>query len=310
MQDAPALQQSSLYAAALSRLGAGCLWHAVPGGRLLLLMRRLPALGPVALLSRPTIALPADLRRALGARALIVNTETAAQASTLSRAGFLRLAAPRGLASLALDGTPEDWLARMDGKWRNRLRHAMRQGLEVRSAPLPPDPHHWLFHREAAQQHAQGYRNLPPALIVAIAAAEPGALTLFTARASGRIIAAMLFARHESAASYMIGWSEAAGRATSAHNLLLWQAMGVLRTAGLERIELGPCDANKAPGLARFKLGSGAKARSLGGTWAEVGALAPLHAGLRGMRRPTAPIPGTGPRNPAAHQCTDRAECS
>ena len=302
------LQQSRLYANALTRLGAGAIWPDLPGGRILALARRMPVLGRVALVSRPGPDLPPDLRRALGVKALIVNAASPAQGAALARAGFLRLAGGRTIAELSLDGTFDDWRARMDGKWRNRLRHAERQGLDLRAARMPPNPNHWLFHKEAAQQAAQGYRNLPPALIAAMAA-EPGAVTLFTARAAGRIVAAMLFARHGTGASYLIGWSDAAGRAASAHNLLLWRAMCDLQAAGVRAIDLGCCD-SRTPGLARFKLGSGARARNSGGTWVETGALAPLHAVLRILRRPAAIIPGTGPRTCADRPCTDRAGCS
>ncbi len=310
MPDAPPcpLQQSRLYHQALTRLGASPVWHDLPGGPLLAVMRRFPGRGRVALISRPGHALPRNLRHSLGVQALIVNAETPEQGAALAQAGFLRLAGGRTIADLSLDGTPADWLARMDGKWRNRLRHAERQGLAVTVAPLPPDPNHWVLHREAEQQAARGYRNLPKALMTAMAA-EPGALTLFTARASGRIIAAMLFARHGTGASYLIGWSDAAGRAASAHNLLLWRAMADLREGGVRAIDLGTCDSH-ALGLARFKLGSGAQARTLGGTWAETGALAPLHATLRALRRSGAASPDTGRKTPAGRPCTDRAGCS
>lgn len=304
------LQQSPLYGAALAHLGASPLWHDLSGSPVLAATRKLPVLGPVALISRPGTMLPQDLRRALGVGALIVNAETPTQSAVLARAGFVRLAKGRAVAELSLDGTPEAWLSRMDGKWRNRLRHAERQGLELRAAPLPADRNHWLFHREAAQQAANGYRNLPPPLITAMAAVEPSALTLFTARAKGRSIAAMLFARHGGTATYLIGWSDAAGRARSAHNLLLWRAMNHLREVGVQGIDLGACDARAAPGLARFKSGSGARARTLGGTWVEVGALAPLHAGLGALRRTRGPILGRGRKTSEGHQCTDRVECS
>jgi len=288
------LQQSSLYAAGLARIGAEIRWYDTPDGPVLALTRRLPGLGRSALISRLATAPPVDLRRRLGARALVINAESPRQGATLARAGFIRLAAGRDMAQLSLVGTPEDWLARMDGKWRNRLRHAERRGLEVRAAPLPPDPNHWLLHREAAQQSARGYRNLPPALIAAMSGDAPGALALFTARAGGRIIAAMLFARHGATASYLIGWSGADGRAASAHNLLLWHAMRDLRADGAMRLDLGLCDRQRAPGLARFKCGSGAALHRLGGTWVEIGPLAPLHAGLRVARRPRLAAGGTG----------------
>jgi hypothetical protein len=214
---------------------------------------------------------------------LIVNAETPSCAAGLHRAGFLRLAAPQTIARLSLAGMADDWLSRMDGKWRNRLRHAQRGGLVIAQAPLPPDPQHWLLHKDAAQQAARGYRNFPPALILAMAQ-SPGALHLVSARHGGRCVAAMLFAHHGSTASYLIGWSNAQGRKLSAHNLILWQAMGDLARRGAGWIDLGLCNRRAGPGLARFKLGSGAVAQALGGTWADAGPLAPLHAALRGGR--------------------------
>ncbi|NKX45830.1 GNAT family N-acetyltransferase [Roseicyclus persicicus] len=295
------LQQSDLYAAALARIGAGVARH----GPVLALHRAWPGLGRVALVSRAA-DLPGDLRAALAARVLIVNAASPAQGAALARAGLIRLARPRGVAMLSLDGTLDDWLARMDGKWRNRLRHGQRQGLAVGQGPMPPDPHHWLLACEAAQQAARGYRNLPPTLIAAMAAAEPGALTLATAQLHRRTVAAMLFARHGGTATYLVGWADAAGRAASAHGLLLWRAMGELRAAGVSAVDLGACDARQSPGLARFKLGSGAEMRPMGGTWAEAGALAPLHAGLRAARR----VSGKAARTPATPPCTGHAECS
>ena len=53
----------------------------------------------------------------------------------------------------------------------------------------------------------------------------------------------------------------------SAHNLLMWRAALWLARQGHRRLDLGPIDTANAPGLARFKLGIGAHARRLGGTW-------------------------------------------
>lgn len=44
---------------------------------------------------------------------------------------------------------------------------------------------------------------------------------------------------------------------------MLWQAALVLRGQGVQRLDLGAVDATN-PGLARFKLGTGARLVSLG----------------------------------------------
>lgn len=273
MSDARALQQSPLYAATLARLAVPIAVIQGPDGPILVLKRRLPLLGSLALVSRAQGRIDAHLRKTLGARILIVNADSPKQGQELAKHGFFRISTPRNHAHLSLAGTPDEWLARMQGKWRNRLRHGQRQGLELRSNPMPADCNHWLFHHETAQQKARAYRNLPPALIAAMAGAEPDALRLFTARKHGKSCAAMLFARHDTSATYLIGWSDPAGRRSSAHPVLLWQAMAELHGRGVTDIDLGHCDQTRNPGLTRFKLGSGARLYPLGGTWLDMGRL-------------------------------------
>jgi hypothetical protein len=289
MSAALPLQQSPLYAAALAGLDVPIRLIHGPDGPILVLMRRLPILGRVALVSRPRGRIDAELRKTLGARLLLVNADSPEQGQNLANQGFFRISAPRNHAHLSLAGTLDDWLSRMQGKWRNRLRHGQRQGLELRTNPMPPDCNHWLFHREAAQQKTRAYRNLPPALIVGMAAADPTALRLFTARKEGKTCAAMLFVRHGNSATYLIGWSDRTGLSASAHPVLMWQAMADLHGSGATDIDLGHCDQMKNPGLARFKLGSGARLCPLGGTWISAPGLGLFRP--RNLLGPTPPPP-------------------
>ena len=91
-------------------------------------------------------------------------------------------------------------------------------------------------------------------------------LTIAADRGEGPV-AAMMFLRHGSTATYHIGWSNAQGRAAHAHNLLLWRAAERLSSKGVKTLDLGTLDTVNAPGLARFKLGTGAMPHRLGGTW-------------------------------------------
>ena len=62
-----------------------------------------------------------------------------------------------------------------------------------------------------------------------------------------------------------LGWADPAARAGFAHGPMLWQAALELRARGVRWIDLGAVDAAN-PGLARFKLGTGAALRALGPT--------------------------------------------
>ena len=77
----------------------------------------------------------------------------------------------------------------------------------------------------------------------------------------GDVIAATLFLRHGSSATYYLSWTTSLGRERNAAHLLLWQGLLQLRETGVKWLDLGGMDA-RAPGLARFKPGLGADATS------------------------------------------------
>ncbi|SFC84338.1 GNAT family N-acetyltransferase [Tropicimonas isoalkanivorans] len=247
------------------------------------LVRRWPLLGQAALLSRGPVweaEVPLEERRAaLNAllerlrqehRAVAVTPEIDACGDPLAESGWLEAVTPCTLASLRVDASEDELRARMSGKWRNRLKRAEQaelEGLEIRDAPMPPKQDHWLLRKEVIQSRARGYRSVPPEFTRAwVAAGGPGSARLFTAWKGGLPAAAMLFLVHSPGASYHVGWTGPAGRETAAHNLLLWRAMLWLRDRGVKQLDLDVLDTAAAPGLVRFKLGSGARALSLGAT--------------------------------------------
>lgn len=267
------LQQSPVYNRAVQMMGGEVRYIDLADTGAWHMRRRIAALGEVGLVSRGPASLDADtalaLREAVGARHLIVNAETEAGARALGTAGFWRIGGARRVAELDLRADPATLAARLDGKWRNRLRHGQQQGLHLTRSPLAPSPHHWIFEVDATAGKTRRYRPMSPCLVAAMAAARPGAVQLFTARRSrvGAPLAAMLFVRHGKAATYQVGWAGDEGRALSAGNLLMWRAMLELQGLGVETIDLGAADECTAPGLAHFKCGTGARLRDLGGTW-------------------------------------------
>lgn len=158
--------------------------------------------------------------------------------------------------------------AGMQGKWRNRLNAAEREGLKVTVSQPRPGRLDWLLARDEAQQKRNGYRALPSAFVEAyqIAAGRRG-LRLFRADREGRPVAAMLFLIHGGAATYQIGWSDEDGRRLGAHNALLWRAAAALKSDGLSQLDLGGVDTERGAGIARFKLGCGARPMTLCGTY-------------------------------------------
>lgn len=191
----------------------------------------------------------------------LVEAPDAATAALLRAAGFRQVATPAHVAELDLRPDPAARRRALDGKWRNRLRVAERAGLTLRHRPLTgaADP---LLSAETAQRRARRYHALP----IRFAAAFPGAEVVEACR-DGTPLAAMLFLRHGAAATYHIGHTTPEGRACEAHRLILWHMAGELAARGCTRLDLGTVDTETAPGLAHFKLGTGAALCRLGGSF-------------------------------------------
>ncbi|ASP21701.1 acetyltransferase (GNAT) domain protein [Antarctobacter heliothermus] len=241
---------------------------------------KIGVLGRIDLVSRGPVASEAgDLtdwtmrwQRWHDGRPLVLNADGLGP-ELLRSAGFWPLMTPASLALLPL-GPEADMRAAMAQKWRNRLNRATREGLEVRETALTSN--HWLLTAEAAQARARRYRGMPPGFSAAFAQVNPGAAQVFEARLRGVPVAAALMLRHGRMATWQIGVTTPEGRQRHAINLLLWRAMQSLAAQGHDCLDLGILNAQDAPGLAHFKLGTGAHTHRLGGTWLHLGALAPL----------------------------------
>ncbi|MCF6232053.1 MAG: GNAT family N-acetyltransferase [Rhodobacteraceae bacterium] len=263
-----ALQQHRRFATALQACGREPVWldGAPP---LLVLRRRLGGVG-VAMVSRALMKHPhilADQLRQAGLHRHLILLSPEQPTPELSQIGAVALMTPGFVARIDLTPAQDVRRAGLHQKWRNRLVFGEGSGLLVKRQNLPLKADHWLLVADTLQQSNRGYRNWPVALTLAYARQNPSSAKLFTAFEGREAVAAMLFLRHGTGATYHIGHITARGRALCAHNLLLWQATGWLAAQGHMSVELGLIDTRNAPGLARFKLGAGAKAHKLGGTW-------------------------------------------
>jgi hypothetical protein len=155
--------------------------------------------------------------------------------------------------------------AGLSQKWRNRLARAERSGLEIDVQEMPADPDHWLLAKAQEHGKACGYRGWPPVLTAAYAAEPKSTLLVQTADKS----AAMLFLLRGRGATYHIGW-RAPEAPVGAHNLLLWQAVTLLKAEGIQSIDLGILPKRNS-GLCHFKLGTGAQMQRAGDTFVKLG---------------------------------------
>ncbi|MCH2163801.1 MAG: GNAT family N-acetyltransferase [Marinovum sp.] len=258
------LSQSYALGAALTHIGQPPLRFSMSKGRgeVQIIRRRM---GPfrVGLISRADV--PRDDIRRLAHEAqcgaFLLNPETQA-----GQAG-IPLRTPSSVVELNVADPVKDLKAGLKQKWRNRLNYAQSQGLKISETGLNTHDGHWLLDMEVAQSRLKKYANWPTALTMAYARANKAQVRIFEARQTGGVIAAMLFLCHESVATYHIGWSGEEGRALSAHHAVFWRAVERLKERGTKRVDLGQVATDRAPGLARFKLGTGGTLKQLGGSW-------------------------------------------
>lgn len=219
--------------------------------------------------------LPA-LAHSHGIRLLLCNTTSPADEKIFEKNLFLPVFS--GGFSAELDLTPPAAQRRknLHGKWRNRLKKAESSDISVTHSRFSPHRHASFLTAEQTQRRIQSYRALPLDFVRAAAQIAPENTRMFEAKSGGKPLAAMLFLLHETAATYHIATTTIEGRARSAHTLLLWRASQWLATNGFTRLDLGPVETETAPGLARFKLGIGARPVQRGATVLYSRSTAPL----------------------------------
>ena len=265
-----ALQQHRHFAAALRACGREPLMLEGPE-RLLVMQRRFRLGLRVALVSQAALPTPQKLihrAQEAGLHRHLILLSPDQPMPQLAGIGAVPVMTPATVVGIDLTPTRDARRATLHQKWRNRLVHGEQQRLRITRQNMPLKPGHWLMLAEAAQQRRLRYRTWPEALTLAYGRETPGASKLFTAFEGHDPVAAMLFLRHGARATYHISHITTRGRALSAHNLLLWQAADWLACKGHQRLDLGLINTQSTPGLARFKLGAGARAHVLGGTWA------------------------------------------
>lgn len=262
MIEAHSFQQSELFNGALALLGRPPQWLAMPTGSVFALRRF-----GLSLATRPHDA-PETYAELAKKRIRIINAESAHPA--LRQYGYRQLIKPAHIASLALSPDPVIQRAAMQPKWRRSLERFEAERpkhITLTHRAFDPDRDAWLLEAEAAQARTRRFRCYPSALTCALSAASPKSLRLFSLNGPEAPRAAMLFALHGPRATYHIGYTSPDARKIEAHWLLMWKAFQELPAYRISEMELGLVDTESGANLARFKLGTGAVTRPLGGTW-------------------------------------------
>ncbi|MEF3047680.1 GNAT family N-acetyltransferase [Pseudotabrizicola sp. L79] len=240
LTDAAPLPQHWAYGVVMERLGARVL-RLAQNGR------------PVQILARPGIRLIHRADPALRLGPLARHPGLTLASTLATGAGLIPLITPRTHAVWTIAAPSPQLHAALRPTWRHALNRATAR--VVADAGAMPQ----ILAQAAAQGRARGYRPLPPEF----AQHWPGGVLVL--RVGKPLLAGAVFLLHGASASYHAAWSGPRGLEQGAPRALLWQAAQRLAARGITQIDLGAYDA-ASPGLAHFKLGTGATAVSLGAT--------------------------------------------
>ena len=258
-----AVQQSWDYGQAARALGAGVRRARVADGSGDIAVAQVLDRYGLRLINRGPVWLrgvcPVQKRRVLSV--LAQGPTLATPEDPVAGFGLVPLLTGRFHAIWDLHPSPEALRAGLERRWAGRLAAAGRAGVQVRSGGS--DILKLLIREEAAQRHRKGYRGLSPDFPSHLPPAELRIWHWMQDSATG---AAMAFVRHGAAATYQTGWAGPAARRCGVHQAMLWQAALALQAEGVRWLDLGTVDTEAAPGLAHFKLGTGAELRQLGAT--------------------------------------------
>jgi hypothetical protein len=181
--------------------------------------------------------------------------------------GRRRIITGYGSASLDLGAEPDRLRADLHVKWRNALSNAESGPLDVGKIRDARNTRWLLEHYHTLQRNRRFGGPTAAALYHIIDGAPRDDIVMLRATLDGDPVAGALFVRHGAAATYTVGWAGPQGRWHNAGTLLLWRGLLALRGRGVARLDLGGIDTRRAPGIARFKLGTGATPYALAGTY-------------------------------------------
>lgn len=144
---------------------------------------------------------------------------------------------------------------KLNSKWRNQLNVASRT-LNFR---VSFSMHDFNFLMDKYQQLmlSKEFKGVSIRLIRTLYQMDVNNSIIFNfvAYIDEETIASILVARHGNACTYLVGWNGDEGRKFHANNLLLWQAVLVMKNSGCLWFDIGGLDEVNTPGITKFKRG-------------------------------------------------------
>jgi len=205
-----------------------------------------------------------------------------------TRCGHHRVLTGYSTVMLDLSRGPRTLFAAAHGKWRNLVRAGMRAPLEVVTSP-GRRMCEWLISANESYRRQVGYAGPTPDFVRTYGNnAGPANRHVLIATEGQQPVAGIMLHVHGRSATYYVGCTSPRGRQLRAHHLLLWRGIELMCDLGARVLDLGGIDTQAAPGIARFKLGTGGRPVTLPGTYLVPPRFASPASKARGPRFPTA----------------------
>ncbi|MGJ4751310.1 GNAT family N-acetyltransferase [Leptospira kmetyi] len=154
--------------------------------------------------------------------------------------------------SLSLDGLRKI----LDGKWRNMLNSAEKNGLGLEVSDSKED-FDWMLEKYSELMQTKEFSGIPVSFLQKLRDCSPNDKKplLLIASQNERRIACICLTLSNRTGTYLVGWNGEEGRRLKANQYLLWNAIVELKNRGYRWFDLGGIDEENTPAIAEFKLG-------------------------------------------------------
>ena len=189
-----------------------------------------------------------------------------------------RAIVPAGSSLLQLSCDEDSLMSSLNGKWRNMLRKSQKSNLVISQCEGEAIPALLVENIYKKLKTEKGFNGLSDSILhqfltnnsfgnnVKVSVCSQNEFTLDDRDPAGVLISV----HHGDTATYLIGYTNQAGRNFNANYLMLWQAILKAKESGLSYYDLGGLSANTPKGIRKFKSGVNGEEYSLIGEFRSI----------------------------------------
>jgi lipid II:glycine glycyltransferase (peptidoglycan interpeptide bridge formation enzyme) len=171
----------------------------------------------------------------------------------LQRHGFITIELTPYISSyIDLSASEQTLRSKLAGKWRNMLVYAEKRDIVITTA-FDRESIEWISTIHEKNMSEKKFQGIQPSLLKAYTGT--GNAGVYKAVLDDQVIGAVCVACHGNTCTYLIGWTNEAGRSNKANYLLLWKAILDSKLRGYRFFDSGGIDRFSTEGIANFKLG-------------------------------------------------------